>query len=450
MTSFSVNTNVASLDALQNLNATGRDLDQVRLRINSGLRVNGAKDDSAAFAIAQNLRADVSSLSAVQQSLDRTKSVLDITISAAENVQNLLIQIREKVVAASDGGLDANSRTALKTDYERLRDQLVTQVKSATFNGVNLIDGPASPPAKPTKLSAIISPDGKETIDIPRIDFQLFDVPPTTTGGIVQATGATVSNTGGVTTVQGIAATGISTNGTVNTATTGSTTVYTTSGSGSIILQGTQVVIAGGLTTTPGGVTNYGGNQYTLAPTETSTTLGGTTTVVPAGAVPPQIRITNGSVSIINGVATVTSGQVDVIAGSASTADGTPTVPSTVVPVPSPQDPIPASNVVQLRATDTFTDAPSALTLLSKIDLSIQLTGQGLTTLGSASRTIDQQNTFSTKLSDTLQTGVGNLVDADLARESARLQALNVKQQLGTQALSLANNAPQNILQLFK
>lgn len=73
-----------------------------------------------------------------------------------------------------------------------------------------------------------------------------------------------------------------------------------------------------------------------------------------------------------------------------------------------------------------------------------------LSTLGSASRKIDSQMTFVSKLSDTITTGIGNLVDADLAKESANLQALQVKQQLGVQALSIANQAPQAITSLFR
>ena len=58
--------------------------------------------------------------------------------------------------------------------------------------------------------------------------------------------------------------------------------------------------------------------------------------------------------------------------------------------------------------------------------------------------------TFASKLSDTIESGIGNLVDADLAKESAKLQALQVKQQLGVQALSIANQAPQTITSLFR
>ena len=73
-----------------------------------------------------------------------------------------------------------------------------------------------------------------------------------------------------------------------------------------------------------------------------------------------------------------------------------------------------------------------------------------LSTLGSASRKIEGQLSFNSKLSDVIESGIGNLVDADLAKESAKLQALQVKQQLGVQALSIANQAPQTITSLFR
>ena len=73
-----------------------------------------------------------------------------------------------------------------------------------------------------------------------------------------------------------------------------------------------------------------------------------------------------------------------------------------------------------------------------------------LAELGAESKRVDQHLVFVSKLADTLETGIGNLVDADLAKESARLQALQVQQQLGAQALSIANSAPQIVLSLFR
>jgi flagellin len=70
--------------------------------------------------------------------------------------------------------------------------------------------------------------------------------------------------------------------------------------------------------------------------------------------------------------------------------------------------------------------------------------------MGSQAKSLDAQNNFIGKLRDVVEEGVSNLVDADLAKESARLQSLQIKQQLGTQALSIANQSPQYILSLFR
>jgi flagellin len=87
---------------------------------------------------------------------------------------------------------------------------------------------------------------------------------------------------------------------------------------------------------------------------------------------------------------------------------------------------------------------------LTKVQASIVNVNKAMGALGAQLRQIQAHNTFLSKLSDAIETGVGNLVDADLAKESARLQALNVKQELGTQSLSIANRQPQQILNLFK
>ena len=69
---------------------------------------------------------------------------------------------------------------------------------------------------------------------------------------------------------------------------------------------------------------------------------------------------------------------------------------------------------------------------------------------GAAKKRIDMQKSFTTSLMDSIERGVGQLVDADMNKESTRLQALQVQQQLGIQALSIANSSAQNVLALFK
>ena len=95
-------------------------------------------------------------------------------------------------------------------------------------------------------------------------------------------------------------------------------------------------------------------------------------------------------------------------------------------------------------------DGAAADTLMGKLKTFSGEVRTSLSELGSASRKIDGQVSFNSKLSDVIEAGIGNMVDADLAKESAKLQALQVKQQLGVQALSIANQAPQSITSLFR
>ena len=105
---------------------------------------------------------------------------------------------------------------------------------------------------------------------------------------------------------------------------------------------------------------------------------------------------------------------------------------------------------VTIAATASITTATLATAVQSALTTSISNVNQALGDLGAQARQIEAHNGFVAKLTDTLNTGIGNLVDADLAKESARLQALQGQQQLGAQALSIANQAPQVILSLFK
>jgi len=100
-------------------------------------------------------------------------------------------------------------------------------------------------------------------------------------------------------------------------------------------------------------------------------------------------------------------------------------------------------------STSALDSSANSTTALTEIDAAINTVTTALASLGSASKRIDVQTEFTTQLVDILREGVGNLVDADLAEESAALQSLQIKQQLGVQALSIANSGPQSILALF-
>ena len=107
-------------------------------------------------------------------------------------------------------------------------------------------------------------------------------------------------------------------------------------------------------------------------------------------------------------------------------------------------------SIVTLGTTSSFSSATSAQALLSTLDTSINNVSASLAKLGTSSKALENHLTFVGKLQDSLTAGVGNLVDADLAKESAKLQALQTKQQLGVQALSIANQSSSTVLSLFR
>lgn len=123
---------------------------------------------------------------------------------------------------------------------------------------------------------------------------------------------------------------------------------------------------------------------------------------------------------------------------------------SSVITV-SAQDLSLTGTIITITAATTLgSTATSSASVLAQIEASLTNVNAALARLGTGIKSLETHEIFVGKLSDTIEIGIGNLVDADLARESARLQALQIKQQLGTQALAIANAAPQSILALFQ
>ncbi len=109
-----------------------------------------------------------------------------------------------------------------------------------------------------------------------------------------------------------------------------------------------------------------------------------------------------------------------------------------------------SGSIVSLATTATISTQTKASTLVATIQTSLTNVNSALAKLSAGAAKFSIQATFAQNLSDTLTIGIGNLVDANMAQESASLQSLQVKQQLGIQALSIANQAPQTILGLFQ
>jgi len=273
---MSVHTNEAALIALQNLNKTTSDLNDAQNKISTGLAIGSAKDNAAVWAIAQGQRADIGSLGAVKMSLDRATSIADVASAAGATISDLLVQMKEKVVAAMDPSLDTASRTALDSDFKSILRQITQVATNAVFDGANMLDG-----------------------SVPQIKF-----------------------------------------------------LANADASSFITLSSQNLSLGGGIITVP--------------------------------------------------------------------------------------------------STASLSTITLATAVLAQVTTSISQTNQALGNLGSQAKALANDATFVAQLTDQLNAGVGNLVDADLAKESAQLQALQVQQQLGAQALSIANQAPQILLQLFK
>src|SRR6266571_1004368 len=157
---LSVNTNVGAMAALQSLNQTQLDLQMTQSHINSGLKVGSPKDNGAVYAIAQNMRGNVAGYQAVNDSINRGISTVDVGISAGQSISDLLNDLKGKALAGADASLDTASRNALNADFTALRDQIATIVQNASFNGTNLVDGSV------TAITALASADGTKKITV--------------------------------------------------------------------------------------------------------------------------------------------------------------------------------------------------------------------------------------------------------------------------------------------
>ena len=271
----SVNTNIGAQVALQSLNSTNDALTATQKRISTGYRVADAKDDGAAFAVAQSVRADVAGLTSANEQIGGVQGILDTTLSGLNKVSATMSDIKSVLVKLADGNLSDDQRTQYQSQYTSLQTQVKNYISDATYNGRTLLS--------------------------------------TSTG----------------------------------------------SGGGDIAT-----------------VRNETGTTYTL-----------------------------------------------------SAVDGD-----------------------DLTIADVPTDADAAASALASggdFETVMNSINSALNTFGSNSTYLDNQVTYNSEKMDSLQSGLGALVDADLAKESAKLTALQIKQQLGIQALSIANQAPQSLLSLF-
>jgi flagellin len=195
----SINTNIGSQVALQTLNATNSALQQAQNEVSTGLSVAAPSDNGAIWSIAQGQRAQVTALTAVSDSLNRAASTLDVAISAGEQISDLLTQLQETALNATDQSLTSTNRQSLSSQYDSLLGQINQRVSQASFNGANLINSGAP------NMLAIASTDGvtKLTVDAQSLTLAGLGLTGTSLGSAslasvalaaVQAAGDTANN----------------------------------------------------------------------------------------------------------------------------------------------------------------------------------------------------------------------------------------------------------------
>jgi flagellin len=144
ISSLSLQTNVASLNAQRNLSRTEKGLSTSMARLSSGLRINQAADDAAGLAISEKLRASLRGLAQAQRNANDGISMLQTAEGALNEVSDMLIRMRELGVQSANGTLGTSERTALNTEFSQLRSEINRIANVTEFAGLKLLDGSAS------------------------------------------------------------------------------------------------------------------------------------------------------------------------------------------------------------------------------------------------------------------------------------------------------------------
>ena len=390
----SINTNVSALSALRNLSNTQTKLQETQERVSTGLKIRSSKDDPSGFAIAQNIRGQVRSLGTITEAISLAKATLATAVAATKTINGLMDDIKANIVKAQNDNVD---RSAIQADINELVAQIDSQVQTAAFNGSNLLDGGTDPF---NILIGITKVGGVEAPDF--ISFNRFDL---------RSTGATTNSQL-------------------------TETFDNTTSDSSLFLKEDFV---------PGDV-----NNVALDLRDTS--------VNPAVAVSLDVAIAAGDdldavatkvQAAIRAVGTGDFGTVNVVADDAA---GKELVFSNAagkqIAFEHGAFAFTGGGLAELASLDvtTTTRATSALSTIDGLTDVVRDTNQSL---GSRQRRLDLQETFIGTLTDSLETGLGAIVNADLAKESVNLSAQQVKQDLGIQALGIANQNPRALLQLF-
>ncbi len=400
----SILTNTSAMVALQTLKGINSNLNKVQSEISTGKMVGSAKDNSAIWSISKVMESDVKGFKGISDSLALGSSTISVARQASETVTDLLTEIKGKIVASQEANVD---RTKLQTDITSLTDQVKSVVGAAQFNGLNLVNGSTA------------SVDVLASLDRSGAGVSASSI--TVTSQDLSVGAYVAKNVLGTST--GVSAGGDSAGFALNAA-TGTGTIAIAAAGANAFAAGDKVSLRIGDKTA----------SYTVSAADVASTTPSDIVAVGLKNAVESLGIAGLAVNYNSAtpgtLAFTNAGTRDLAVGAQFSNAG-------------------AGGLGALSAVNVTTSAGAAAAL-GNVETLIQTSIDAAASFGTVQKRIDIQSDFVGKLSDSLKAGIGTLIDANLEEASARLQALQVQQQLGTQALSIANQQPQSLLSLFR
>ncbi|WP_108483871.1 flagellin [Oceaniglobus ichthyenteri] len=431
----SILTNTGAMVALQSLKSINQNLLKTQDEISTGKSVATAKDNSAIWAISKVMESDVAGFKAISQTLALGESTVTVAREAAESVTDLLTQMKEKIVSSQEENVD---RDTIQKDITALSEQITNITGAAQFNGLNLLSNRETE-AGTGSIDILSSLDRNGSgvtssdINVRKQDLGSQQAEIDYTGTVVTAATDDIA-VGGTAAQVATAVAGAATPNTtdVDIASAGSDAIE--AGAGFQIMITASGGAAAGIDSADGDIIYVARDGDTAADVAKGL----------ADSFNKHIKATLGDNN--NTIAAVANGNSVEITGYTGAAGDTLSI-----------------NAEQYGAADTtiggglaamanidVTTAAGTESALEEIEGLIQTSINAAASFGSSQGRIETQSDFVSGMTDALKAGIGSLVDANMEETSARLQALQVQQQLGVQAMSIANQAPQSILSLFR
>ena len=510
----SILTNNSAMVALQTLKSINNDLSKAQSMISTGKEIGSAKDNSAVWAISKVMESDVKGFKAIADSLSLGESTVAVARNGAESVTDLLTQMKEKIVAAQGENVDrsklqddVNALSGQITSIVNAAQFNGLNLLRGTEN-VNVLSSLDRAPSGEVTSSniSIARKDLSADAGVYGTGADLSANVTTTLGGNLAADGTGDAFSNGANKLAATVAGTITVGETYNFQIAGTTVSFTTTTTNAADLatgltsainaagiEGISASVAAAVITIDSvskfddvvvNTSGTGAATFALQANGVTAAAATTNTQTISARASELAFSTTAAVNEGDGYrATIGGVNYDYIAGPGETFEDVARGLKTVIDgaaLPNietrvTQDATTGAWILQIDndgAAQTLTDSGAAggeatgglvgldtfdvttnegaAAALANIETMINTSIDAAASFGSSQGRIETQSDFVSKLSDSLKSGIGTLVDADMEETSARLQALQVQQQLGIQSLSIANQAPQTLLSLFR